>query len=519
MRLPLPLPALAFSLLATALAAQQPSARAAAVVTGRVYDSLAARPLEGATVQLVTRDDAGAGVRSVRTTDDGRFTIPGVAAGRFMLGFLHPVLDSLGIEAPLRAIEVGMGDTVRVELALPSSRGVRLTLCGPGAAGEPPAALVGVVRDAGDRSPVAGAVVQATWLEYDIVPRAVSRRRAVAADTSGIDGRFALCDVPRGGSLALRALRAADSTAIVEFQVPATGLLRRDLFLGASRGTFARVERVERRAPRRDERAAPEAAIDSVPIRVGDGRLRGRVRAAAGGRPLDGVVVEIEHGAATRTSPRGEWSLSGLPTGTGNLLVRRVGFYPVRLPVDVVADAPDVNVALAEFEAMLDTIRVNASRWRVQETGFDERRRTGAGRYITTADMLATPVIFTSDVFLRIPGMRVDRTTLGDRRLSMRGAFGRCAPQVYVDGMRMLNLGADDIDAFVSPDEVAGIEVYSGAFVPAQFQEGLGGCGSIVIWTKPGENPARRWSARRRAVQATAALLVGAGLGVLFARH
>jgi hypothetical protein len=301
----------------------------------------------------------------------------------------------------------------------------------------------------------------------------------------------------------------------VELEVPAGGLLRRDLFLGSARRTVARIDGG---APDARPRA-PGAGGDSVAILAGDGRLHGRVRTADGGRPIEGAVVGIDQGPATRTSARGEWSLAGLPTGTRTLAVRRVGFYPVRLAVDVAEGAPFVDVALPVFQAVLDTVRVKASRWRLQDTGFEERRRSGTGRYLTTADLLQVPVIFTSDVFLRVPGVQVDRTMMGGKRLSVRGPFGRCAPQVYIDGLRMQNLGADDIDAFVSPDEVAGIEVYSGAFVPAQFQEGLAGCGSIVIWTKQGENPARRWSARRRALHGTAAVLLGAGIGILFARH
>lgn len=505
--------------LVSSLRAQQPAAPAGAIV-GVIRDSLAGRPLAEATVQLVAPGPTHEVVRTTRSARDGRFVLDAVPPGRFVLGFLHPVLDTLGIEAPVRAVEVRAGDSVRVDLAVPSARGVRAAACrGNGAVGDPPAALVGTVRDAHDRTPVAGAVVEATWLEYDVARQSVSRRRAGAADTTAADGRFALCDVPRGGALALRARAARDSTAIVELEVPTAGLLRRDLYVGSARATVARVAGAGAAAAKRAGENPLEQALDSVVILTGDGRLQGRVRAGPRGRPLEGVIVGLELGATTRTSASGEWSLAGLPTGTRNLEVRRVGFYPVRIPVDVVPGAPPVEVALAEFEAVLDTVRVRASRWRLQDTGFEERRRSGAGRYLTTTDLLATPVIFTSDVFLRIPGMRVDRTMLGGRALSMRGAFGRCAPAVYIDGMWMRNLAADDIDAFVSPDEVAGIEVYSGAFVPAQFQEGLGGCGSIVIWTKQGENPARRWSLRRRVAHGAVALLVGAGIGVLFARH
>jgi hypothetical protein len=69
----------------------------------------------------------------------------------------------------------------------------------------------------------------------------------------------------------------------------------------------------------------------------------------------------------------------------------------------------------------------------------------------------------------------------------MRSAFGECSPSLYLDGNLIPTpadgLAAVDIDAWVRPNEIAGIEVYFDQ-VPAQFQHDMSGCGSIVIWTK-----------------------------------
>jgi len=37
---------------------------------------------------------------------------------------------------------------------------------------------------------------------------------------------------------------------------------------------------------------------------------------------------------------------------------------------------------------------------------------------------------------------------------------------------------------WVHPGEVAGVEVYAGLGAPLEFQPGMTGCGSVVIWTK-----------------------------------
>ena len=43
---------------------------------------------------------------------------------------------------------------------------------------------------------------------------------------------------------------------------------------------------------------------------------------------------------------------------------------------------------------------------------------------------------------------------------------------------------ADELDVWVRPNEVKGIEVYAGIGAPMEYQVGLSGCGSILIWTK-----------------------------------
>src|SRR5829696_6873095 len=87
--------------LAVRLAAQQRDSAAAArttLISGVVYDSIARAPLAGASVQLVAADRSRAAAFSAITDSAGRFTIPAVVVGDYMIGFFHPMLDSLGID-------------------------------------------------------------------------------------------------------------------------------------------------------------------------------------------------------------------------------------------------------------------------------------------------------------------------------------------------------------------------------------------------------------------------------------
>src|SRR5204862_1435485 len=84
--------------------------------------------------------------------------------------------------------------------------------------------------------PVEGATVRAEWLEITIARNAFARRIARVSVITSPQGWFALCDVPRGGEVVLRAMQNGDSTDMLDVRVPATGLLRRELYLGAGVG-------------------------------------------------------------------------------------------------------------------------------------------------------------------------------------------------------------------------------------------------------------------------------------------
>ena len=72
---------------------------APARVQGVVFDSIANRPLAGAMVQLVELPP-GHNAHTVITDSLGRFQMDSVRPGSYVAGFLHPLLDSIGIEAP-----------------------------------------------------------------------------------------------------------------------------------------------------------------------------------------------------------------------------------------------------------------------------------------------------------------------------------------------------------------------------------------------------------------------------------
>ena len=481
---------LALGLIAVPLAApgRTVSLARGVLVSGYLHDSIARVPLARAIVQLVDADSLLRFTRSVDSDSLGRFVFTDVPSGRYVLGFLHAKLDSLGLEPIMREVRVGDERNVRADLAIPPAARLRTLLCGP--MPDAGAVLMGFVNSAQERTPVGGVSVSAEWLELSIRTGSVVPRRVRRVTATRESGWFALCNVPSPGSLQLQASRGADSTDVVELQLERGSFARRDLYLGVARLV--------------GDSAGPPDSLGRR-LHVGDGRLRGTVIAEKDGRPLAGAQVGIVGGPQVRANARGEWTLTDAPSGTRTLETRAVGFYPQRLIVDVVDGAAAVVVAMPTMSSVLETMRVVSARNR-QETvrGFQERSRTGMGRFLSAQDIARHQPLMTSDLFYMVPGVYVEidpdttsafaagsRTTGDDTAISlgamivMRGTFTRrCIPAIYFNGLVMINLTARDIDSFMSPNEIAGIEVYTAEQAPAQFTNPVRGCGSIVFWTK-----------------------------------
>lgn len=433
-------------------------------IAGLVYDSVSARPLAGATVQLIA--DSARAARTTASDSIGRFEFTDVPPGRYTIGFFHAKLDSLGLDPILRGVTVRGEPELTADLAIPSVKRIRTSICGPVAGGQ--AVVLGIARDAGDGTPLSGTTVTAEWVELRLKTRGAEESRVHRADTTTEEGWFAFCDVPSPGTIALMA-QAGDDSARILIEVPERGILRRDLNLVT-----------RRESPRTHP-------------------LRGVVTAVQGGNPVAGALVTVDGGTGTRTDTQGRWSLDA-PLGTRMLEVRAIGFYPVTRVLDVSPHLPDIAVALFTMRAMLDTIRITATRLSDNMREFEQRRRAlGAGRFVTAEDIARRRPTYTTDVFRTVPGLTIELVD-GMRQIQMRGVFGdfvqgsfgpeytdKCSPGFYVNGVHVRWLATEDLDALVNPEEIAGVEVYREPHVPAQFSAGMSSrpCGSIVIWTNP----------------------------------
>ena len=101
---------LIFLIISASAVAQRPDSLAVAgsgaTITGVVYDSVSRTNLSGAIVQVIDFDGSKRFTRTTVSDSLGRFSLHGIPEGRYKIGFFHAMLDSLGIDAPLRELSL-----------------------------------------------------------------------------------------------------------------------------------------------------------------------------------------------------------------------------------------------------------------------------------------------------------------------------------------------------------------------------------------------------------------------------
>ena len=231
----------------------------------------------------------------------------------------------------------------------------------------------------------------------------------------------------------------------------------------------------------------------------GTGVVSGTVRDSLGGA-IAGVEVTVD-GSRLRTlsSERGIYRLIEVPAGAADLTIRRLGFRPTRISVDVIVGAvTSMDVSLHAVAQRLEPIaireRVDASDNRL--AGFNARRARSGGHFITRERIDRVHSFSLTDLLREVPGVRIARTRNATKSVRLRGA--NCAPLVFMDGSPA-SAGEFDLES-VDIGSVEGIEVYSSSSsVPPELvgPRSLYRCGVIGIWSRPSRPTSRRQRGRR----------------------
>ncbi|AMW04192.1 carboxypeptidase regulatory-like domain-containing protein [Gemmatimonas phototrophica] len=435
-------------------------------VRGEVLDSVRSRMLTGATVQLVSADSATSGrILAGVTNLQGVFQIEDVPAGVYLVGFLHPFLDSLGIESSLLRVEVASDEPLMVKLATPSASTLIEARCGAPSPELPRGMYFGTVRLANGASIGTPARVRAQYNTNRVTPQGLERVPNVRIATSTPEGTFAVCGVPPNGAITVRGFAGADSSGFVELPVPGNGLLLRDLFIGSATRAQVRGNRV-------------------TSVLTGKATLRGVARNQTG-QPVNGARVTVwGTGVEATANSAGQYQFANLPEGSYTVEARAVGFQPHRVSVDLGANRDAVaDLALTPLVTTVDTLRVRANR-AVPLEEFERRRKLGFGHFLTEEDIKRKAPIYMGDVFRGLPGIVTMPGQFGRDRVLVRssGITGDCAPAIFLNGM-LVNIEDGDLDNIINPKDVRAVELYARtSSIPLQFQT-RNGCGSAVIWT------------------------------------
>jgi hypothetical protein len=449
------------------------AANAQGSVTGTVYDSLRTRgPLANATVVLIEKS------RYAITDSRGRFRIDSVPDGSYTIGFMHPVLDSLDMQAPVAAVSVAGGHAAVVSLFTPSPATAYALLC-PGPRDTETGVLIGRVRDVDEASFLPNAVVSTEWTEFTLTAGRFVGRRARAVATSNHDGVYLLCGVPKAMSLDVQSDLAGSIAG------PATASLDDRL-----------VGRIDFAVSRRDSAARQVLSTDSAAAMRsrGTSALRGVVR-DDNGRPLkDALVGVIGTQRSTRTDSTGAFRLTGIPAGTRSVEARSIGWQPLTVAIDFATNSSrDTALSLNKNSQVLKAVTVlgrsNASAL-MGRSGFERRRQQHMGTFVTAEELARHAAFDLTDVLASIIGVHIEYGRTGRAMPLLRGSSGgECIPNYFLDDMPFTvseNLPFSDLSAMVPATSIKGIEVYSaGGMIPPQYDRSSStACGSIVIWTR-----------------------------------
>ena len=474
-------------LLVSSIAGAQQPAAGRATLSGIVFDSVAGRPLVGATVQITGAVGTVVGKSASAITDSaGRYAVRDLAPGKYVAGFFHDALDTLGLVGEPVAVTVGDAD-VTADLATPSPRTIIRTICGQQSVTDSLGLLIGHVYATGSTRPIERATVTVEWGET-VIEKGNIRQRNMAADaTTAEPGWFAMCDVPGEIELTVSASSGADSSGYINLEVPRTSVRHVTFHVGGGR-------------------RVPSAAVDTITaidtsLKVlaqemvwrGGARLTGIVRDEKG-NGVNGARVFVRGTNLSGTSSdRGYFVLDSLPGGTHMLEVRALGYLPTASIVHLADDQPaQAEVFIGDRLVTLETVRVQATLVFSRNLAKFQtnRERNLGGKFIGPREIDRFRGMRFSNLIQAMPGLRLNYTGGFSILMDYTGtddgqSRGLCVPAFYIDGQRSQYTGAE-IEGLYRADEIAGVEVYLRENQrPIEFQDINSRCGAIAIWTRP----------------------------------
>jgi hypothetical protein len=421
-----------------------------AVLRGVVYDSTSMKRLSGARVAVI-------GTNAIGETDaEGRFELRDVPAGSHWVSFFHSRLQELGVSAPSRQVAFGSGETVAVELAVPSEETLLLGWCLAEQSMPGSAVVAGMVTDSLTGVPMPRAFVTA---------EPISRRPGmpapveVRADDSGY---FRMCALRGDVDMRLQAHFGRNSGMSVEMVLkPGT----------------ARIQ-------------------DLVMLMSAEGTLAGIVRDYITGEPIAGAEVSVlGTPSRTLTDLTGQFALDDLPPGRHLVTTDHIAFEERVDSVTIFSqETVDIEVRMATEALQVEGLVVTA-RTRFGRTSLagDAKRADFISR--EEIDVLLPRVSSVGDILrnMNAPGLRIREVNVMDPitgvmvpgwciEVSRRSGGQGCMPAaVALNGV--LQPYPEMVIGELSPQAIDRIEILNPTDAVFQFGSAAGN-GAVLIYTR-----------------------------------
>jgi len=233
--------------------------------------------------------------------------------------------------------------------------------------------------------------------------------------------------------------------------------------------------------------------------------LEGFVRSEAERRPLSGASVGIaDLRLAATTGADGEFRIAHVTPGRYVVHVRHVGSQQLTDTIDFLPRMRRTRTFLLRQGIVLDTVRTSdkASALSPALRGFEERSRTGQGRYIADTLLRKNDDRRLAEVLTCfLPGLRIQKEGSRDVVVSTRdnrsgkyailgsGPTSRCYATIYLDGVMIYDKSTagdtqppPDLNQF-SVNQLGAVEFYAGqSTLPPQFKSSE--CGTLLLWTR-----------------------------------
>lgn len=220
-------------------------------------------------------------------------------------------------------------------------------------------------------------------------------------------------------------------------------------------------------------------------------RLTGRVADAVGAAIVKAEILVSNTTFRAETGSDGRFELAGLPSGSIEVVVRRLGFSPAKIPLELeMGEMRDIRVLLSPVAMVMDSVAVVAEAPAIEKAfgGFEARKSRGFGTFITREQIEKKNPRVTTDLFRTVSGVKLLRENGTPTVVSTRlGNMAFCPVRYFIDGTNYPLYG-QSIDTMIQVADIGAIEVYpGGATVPPQFGGRESACGIIAIWTRQGQ--------------------------------